>query len=232
MQSGATLPIPTLILGLAATMSLCAGASPSAIDGGRSSAQDDDGFVPLIASHDGRYHKAGWKHHGPGYFALDPDTGVLESHGGMGLFVYAEQEFSDFILELEFKTSKRDSNSGVFLRLPEVPSSNEYIRHSFEVQIDDGARKGVHRTGAIYDAEPASRLAARPTGQWNHYRITFIGNHLTVELNGEVVVDWDAEPRGKVRDFASRGYVGLQNHDHDSSVWFRNIRVKDLSDGS
>lgn len=232
MRSDSKLPLPAMVLGLAAAMALCAGSGSSVANGGERAGQDSDGFVPLIGRHDGRYHKAGWNHYGPGYFVLDPDTGVLESHGGMGLFWYAQRELADFIVELEFKTSNPDSNSGVFLRVPEVPSSDQYIYHSFEIQIADGERKGVHRTGAIYDAEPSSHLASRPTGEWNHYRITFIGNHLTVELNGEVVVDWDAEPRGKVRDFASRGYFGLQNHDHDSSVWFRNIRVKDLSGGS
>ena len=33
---------------------------------------------------------------------------------------------------------------------------------------------------------------------------------------------------GKVEDFARRGYVGLQNHDDDSPVYFRNIFVKEL----
>ena len=48
-------------------------------------------------------------------------------------------------------------------------------------------------------------------------------------LNGAQVTDWVAEPRGKIRDFASSGYIGLQNHDWDTSVYFRNIRVKKLN---
>ena len=49
-----------------------------------------------------------------------------------------------------------------------------------------------------------------------------------MEVNGQQVVDWDAEPRGKVRDFADRGYIGLQNHDRDTRTFFRNIFVKSL----
>ena len=49
-----------------------------------------------------------------------------------------------------------------------------------------------------------------------------------MELNGQQVLDWDAEPRGKVEDFAPRGYVGLQNHDDQSPVSFRNIFLKKL----
>ena len=47
-------------------------------------------------------------------------------------------------------------------------------------------------------------------------------------LNGETVLDWEAEPRGKVADFAPVGYIGLQNHDDVSPVYFRNIRVREL----
>ena len=60
-------------------------------------------------------------------------------------------------------------------------------------------------------------------------RITFVGDHISVEINDENVVDWDAEPRGKVEDFAARGYIGLQNHDRDTRTMFRNIFVKSLN---
>jgi hypothetical protein len=42
------------------------------------------------------------------------------------------------------------------------------------------------------------------------------------------VLDWEAEPRGKVRDFASEGYIGLQNHDSRSPVYFRNVFIKEI----
>lgn len=184
------------------------------------------GYEQILKSHDGVYSKHGWNHYGPGHFELDPETGVLKSHGGMGLLWYAK-ELGDFVLELEYKCESKTTNSGVFLRVPEVPSSDDYIFHSFEVQIDD-AGEGVHRTGGVYDAEAPAELASKPPGEWNHYKITFQGNRITVELNGKKVTDWEAEPRGKVVDFAPRGYVGLQNHDDLSPVYFRNVYLKEL----
>jgi hypothetical protein len=184
-------------------------------------------FVDLLASRGGRYSKAGWNHYGPGYFDLDAETGVLTGHGGMGLLWYSVQEFSDFELELEFRCSGETTNSGVFLRVPDVPTSDDYIYHSFEVQIYD-AGEGIHMTGAVYDAEAPSHLASNPPGEWNLFRISFEGNHISVDLNGERVLDWEAEPRGKVEDFAPRGYIGLQNHDEESPAAFRNVRVRTL----
>lgn len=223
----ARLPIPAILFALAAIVALGVG-----LGGARASAvAQDDGFQDLLGRRDdGSYHKGGWNHYGPGYFELDADTGVLASHGGMGLFWYSAREYSDFELELEFKTSKTESNSGVFVRVPGVPSSDAYIYHSFEIQIHDAGAVSVNGTGAVYDAAPPTHVASKSTGEWNKYRIRFVGDQITVWLNGEQVLDWAAEPRGKVEDFAASGYIGLQNHDHDSSVYFRNIRVKDLSD--
>jgi hypothetical protein len=197
------------------------------VPAGQEVAAMQDGFEQILTQQDGRYSKHGWNHYGPGYFDLDPETGVLTSHGGMGLLWYAVKPYSDFVLELEYKCSDERTNSGIFLRVPGVPSSDDYIYHSFEVQIDDRG-EGIHHTGGVYDAEAPSAVAAKPPGEWNRYRITFQGNHITVILNDTQVLDWDAEPRGKVADFAPRGYIGLQNHDDESAVSFRNISVKEL----
>lgn len=186
-----------------------------------------EGYVQLLRTPDGRFTKAGWNHYGPGHFELDPVTGVLTSRGGMGLLWYSVRDFGDFVLDLEYRCTDERTNSGVFVRVPEVPTSNDYIFHSFEVQIMDGA-EGVHQTGAVYDAEPPTHLASKAPGEWNRMRITFVGSRLEVEINGEKVVDWEAEPRGKVVSFAQRGYIGLQNHDDRSPVYFRNLFVKDL----
>jgi len=186
-----------------------------------------EGFDEILSCWDGKFSKHGWNHYGPGYFVLDEKTGVLKSQGGMGLFWFSRKKYGDFILELEFRCSQMDTNSGVFLRVPEIPTSDDYIYHSFEVQVYD-CGSGVHKTGAVYDAEAPRSDAFKPTGEWNHYKITFRGGRIQVELNGTEVIDWEVEPRGKVRDFAREGYIGLQNHDSISPVYFRNIYVKEI----
>ena len=187
-----------------------------------------DGFVPLIGEwENGGFNKHGWNHYGPGYFTLDHEAGILTAHGGMGLLWHSEL-YGDFVLRLEFDTSVPESNSGIFVRVPNVPVSDDYIYHSFEVQIHGTADEAIHRTGGVYDAKPPSAHVERPPGEWNEMEISFIGDRITVVLNGTQVVDWAAEPRGKIEDFAEQGFIGLQNHDWDTSVYFRNIRVKKL----
>jgi sugar phosphate isomerase/epimerase len=185
-----------------------------------------EGYEQILKQENRRYTKHGWNHYGPGYFILDETSGVLKSQGGMGLLWYSKR-YKDFILELDYRCADKFTNSGVFLRIPESVINNDYIYHSFEIQIDD-ASKGIHKTGAVYDAAAPQVEASRAPGDWNHFKISFIGNHIQVELNGVLVLDWKAEPRGKVKDFANEGYIGLQNHDSRSPVYFRNIYVKEL----
>jgi sugar phosphate isomerase/epimerase len=183
-------------------------------------------YTGLLPRSNGRYSKHGWNHYGPGHFELDEKTGVLKSQGGMGLLWYSVRKWRDFVLDLEFKCAQKNTNSGVFYRIPDVPTSDDYIYHSFEVQIYD-AGDGPHKTGAIYDAEPALQDASKPVGDWNHLRIACQGRRVQVELNGVKVVDWEMEPRGKIKDFAAEGYIGLQNHDSIAPVYFRNIFAKE-----
>jgi sugar phosphate isomerase/epimerase len=185
------------------------------------------GFRRLLEKSRGRYHKHGWNHYGPGYFILDPERGILKSQGGMGLFWFSRKEFRDFILTVDFMSAKEDTNSGIFLRVPEVPVSDDYIYHSFEIQIYHAGEE-KHKTGAVYDVKAPDSNAYKPAEQWNHLKMTFDGDHLEIEINGTMVLDWNAVPGGKVKDFARKGYIGLQNHDSRSPVYFRNVFIKEL----
>lgn len=181
----------------------------------------------ILKRSDGRYSKHGWNHYGPGYFELDEKKGIMKGQGGMGLFWYSVKKYKDFTLELDFKCSEKNTNSGIFLRIPDIPTNNDYIYHSFEIQIYDSG-DGIHKTGAVYDAEPPRVDAFKEPGEWNHFKIIFKGDRIQVELNSTEVIDWNAEPKGKVKDFAKEGYIGLQNHDSRSPVYFRNIFIKEL----
>jgi sugar phosphate isomerase/epimerase len=186
-----------------------------------------ENYDQILRRSDWRYSKHGWNHYGPGYFELDEKTGVLKSQGGMGLLWYTAKRYRDFVLELDYRCAQINTNSGVFVRVPEVPASDDYIYHSFEVQISDEG-KGIHGTGAIYDAQAPDRNASKPTGEWNHMKVTCQGKNIKVEINGAPVVDWNMEPRGKIKDFSLEGYLGLQNHDSIAPVFFRDVFVKEL----
>ncbi len=183
-------------------------------------------YQQLLSRSDGSYEKHGWNHYGPGWFECDLKTGILKGQGGMGLLWYGKK-FKDFIVECDYLCSTKETNSGIFVRVPEVPVSDDYIYHSIEVQIYD-AGEGIHATGAAYDIQAPSAFPAKPAGEWNHIKIEFKGVHLKIELNGVLIMDWNSVPGGKVKDLSPEGYIGLQNHDSTSPPFFRNIYIKEL----
>ena len=125
-----------VLLGLVTGLALAGSGAPTEIGAAPTSRAQDlesEGYERLLQQRrDGTFTKAGWNHYGPGYFELDEQNGILTSHGGMGLFWYSVREFGDFRLELDFMTDLERANSGVFLRVPGLLSSNDYISHSFE----------------------------------------------------------------------------------------------------
>ncbi len=43
---------------------------------------------------------------------------MLESFGAYGLYFYVKEQFSNFVLRLDWRVARRDDNSGVFIRTP------------------------------------------------------------------------------------------------------------------
>lgn len=173
----------------------------------------------------------GWRMAGPGGFR-QLSAGVVESHGGSGVFWYAGEVFDDFMLTVEWRITSIEDNSGVFIRCPPLTDSPQpAIERGYELQIDDRGldpQKGalgspLHLTGAIYQLAPAIRGCSRPVGEWNAFEIVADGPTIAVRLNGQDV----SRLVGASRE--ARGHIGLQNHHEGSAVQFRSLRVAPLN---
>jgi hypothetical protein len=175
----------------------------------------------------------GWVMVGPGRFVVE--DGLLKTEGGMGLLYYDGEKLGDTTLRVVFKTAADRSNSGVFIRLPEKPKDPWFAVHNgYEVQIQQGG-DDWHCTGAIYSLSKAVKRNQNPKGEWNTMDIVLKGQNTTIYLNGEKINEFDGgqevperkrwyEPaRGPRPDY---GYIGLQNHDANSVVYFREVSVK------
>ena len=175
----------------------------------------------------------GWKMTGPGHFLIE--NGLMKTEGGMGLLYYEGSKFGNATIRVVFKTKGKNDNSGVFIRLPEPPRDPWYgVHNGYEVQIDSGG-DDWHSTGAIYSLSKVTARNQKPAGQWNVMEIQVQGQVTKVKVNGKLVntfngnqpvparKQWYEPVRGPRPD---SGYVGLQNHDEDSTVYFKEISVK------
>ena len=173
-------------------------------------------------------------------YVLDPSD---KKNNGL----VSNKHYHSFILSLEWKVDK-GGNSGIFWALNEDPKYSVPYLTAPEVQvIDDEYYYGgdkenrKHMNGSVYDMVAPSMLAANPTGEWNKYviEINYKKNIGNVNLNGKDVSTFPL--RGKKWNemienskfktwdgFAKteKGPIALQ--DHDTRVYYRNIKIKEL----
>jgi hypothetical protein len=193
----------------------------------------DPGFRPL-----GTGGLSGWQMAGFGGF-IELGANITETVDGIGLLWFTKEQFTDFVLRVDWRASFPDDNSGVFIRFPALVGNQNpaddwktAVDQGYEIQIDDTGKNPVvtpntfgdplHITGSVYKLAPATTVASKPLGQWNSYEITAKGNSITVVLNGQQVSQLLNANR------SPKGYIGLQNHHFGSRVQFRNLRIKPL----
>jgi HEAT repeat protein len=142
---------------------------------------------------------------------------------GKGDNLCSVRDYGDFEMIVDWRITK-DGDSGI------------YLRGSPQVQIWDPARTDVGAqvgSGGLYNNQknPSKPLvfADNPVGEWNTFRITMVGDKVTVFLNGTKVVDnvtmenyWD-----RAQPIFPREAIELQAHGTDLA--FRDIYVRELN---
>jgi len=157
--------------------------------------------------------------------------------------IITREEFQDFELSLEWKTSPQ-GNSGIFFSVVEGKHQAVYETGP-EYQIIDEAGwpdplEDWQKAAANYAMHPASKAKKiKPVGEYNSSRIVVNKGHVEHWLNGRKVVEyqlWTPEweklvKAGKWKDYpdygrARKGHLALQ--DHGNVTWFRNIKVRKI----
>ena len=151
---------------------------------------------------------------------------------GHGPYATTDEEFGDIELLIEYKTVPK-ADSGI------------YLRGTPQVQIWDwnqvfDPKKPTRRphlgSGGLFNNTPTTlgrdpaRLADKPFGQWNQFRIRQIGARTWVWLNNRAVVDgavmenyWD-----RTQPLPDKGPIMLQTH--GGEIRWRNIFVREIGE--
>ena len=187
----------------------------------------EDGFTTLF---DGK-SLDGWTVGGPAA-SVSVENGTIKTNGEPAHLFYAgpvkNHDFKDFELKLEVMT-KAGSNSGVYFHTEFQEKG--WPAKGFEAQVNNTFEKDPRKTGSLYAVKDVTAAPVKDD-EWWEYDILVKGNAVTLKVNGKTTVEWtqpegfdvEKQPGRKI----GRGTFALQAHDKDSTVYFRNIRVKPL----
>jgi len=147
---------------------------------------------------------------------------------------YTREKIGNTTLRVVYKISAENANSGVFIRIPIEPKSeDDAINKGIEVQIDNSG-DDYHCTGVLYSMTKAMARPYKPIGEWNTLEITLRGLRTIVKLNGVLVTDYDgvSPVPPKARQYEpdrgprpESGYIAIQHHGGNATVTFKEISL-------
>ncbi|MEN8251393.1 MAG: DUF1080 domain-containing protein, partial [Bacteroidota bacterium] len=194
----------------------------------------DEDFVSLF---NGK-NLDGWQGNKTDYYAENGELVVNPKMGGHGN-LFTGKEYSDFIFRFEFKLTP-GANNGLGIRAP-LEGDAAYV--GMELQILDNTApiyanlKKYQYHGSVYGTIAAKRGFQESVGEWNTQEVIVNGTKIKITLNSEVILDGDiayardhGTKDGKDHPGLKRnkGFIGFLGH--GSELYFRNIRIKDLSE--
>jgi hypothetical protein len=174
----------------------------------------------------------GWEPVGDGLWTVMRDGTLLGQRGPKSehqAWLYTRKEFGEFDLHLEWWT-RLGGNSGISLRdtsrarwavPPEWDAKRTPSHIGYEIQIIEGYKES-YPSGSIYLFDKASPGFQRAS-DWNSFDIECRDDAIRVKLNGRLVSQHPGDP---VRP--KTGPIGLQLHDRNSVVMFRDIRIREI----
>jgi lysophospholipase L1-like esterase len=199
----------------------------------RFAAADELTFAPLFNGRD----LAGWVD-----VNCAPDTftvkeGMIVCSGKPTGVLRTAKRYENYVLELEYRHLHAGGNAGLFVHSDPLTARGQPFTRSIEVQVMDGVETADYTShGDVFSIHGAtmtpdrphpagwarclpSEKRAKPSPEWNHYRVTCNAGTLKLEVNGKEVSGASAiAPR--------EGFICLEAE--GSEVHFRNLRIAEM----
>jgi hypothetical protein len=172
------------------------------------------------------------------------EDGCLKNeHGVHGGDLVTTQQFTEFDLKFEWRISP-GGNSGVKYLVKEGTSGKAGVGFEYQVLDDEkneDAQNGPNRqAGALYALiAPSDAKHLRPVGEFNEGEIMVRGNQVEQWLNGAKIVECELGSTAlkeaiakskfaKITWFGQKRPTVILLQDHGDTVWFRNLKIKEL----
>jgi|GEM_PF-621640 len=151
------------------------------------------------------------------------EDGILEVRSGpekKGSILWTKKEYTDFIIEADFRFGEGIVDSGIFLR------SMDQIQIGISGSLKRDMTASPYIPGKGYPVEAKGVAELLKMKDWNHLKTEVRGMTYTCWLNGSKVMTYTSDT-GK-----AKGPIGLQLHPgKEMSISFKNIRIAELKPG-
>jgi hypothetical protein len=141
-------------------------------------------------------------------------------------------DFKNFELMVDVMTAP-NSNGGIYFHTEFQETG--FPRKGFEVQVNTTHRDPI-KSGSLYHVKDIGENEIKgitKDNEWFTEHIIVQDKTVTIKLNGKEVVkwtqpaDWNGGREGAGR-MLGHGTIALQGHDPNSTVYYKNIRIKPL----
>lgn len=193
----------------------------------------DEGWRPLFNGRD----LSGWVNVNCAPNTFTVQDGMIVSTGVPTGVMRTDRQYENFELELEWRHLRPGGNAGLFVWSAPMTAPGTPFAKAIEVQVLDG-RNSEHYTshGDVFSIHGATfkpdrphpggwmrslpgEQRAKPSPEWNHYRVLCSNGVVQLAVNGKVVSGGtESKPR--------KGYICLESE--GSPCHFRNLRLREL----
>ena len=142
--------------------------------------------------------------------------------------------FKNFELNVDVMTHHL-ANSGIYFHT--AHQKEGWLDQGYEVQINSTHRgangyKEVKKGGSLYGVRNVYKAFTKDS-VWYNLNLRVEGRNVQIKMNNQLMVDY-IEPinpsKGQNKKVLSSGTFALQGHDPESTVFFKNIKIKILED--
>jgi len=197
----------------------------------------EPGFTSLFNGKD----FTGWTIAGPAESFTIQDGAIVANGAASHAYYTGEvrkHSFRDFELKVDVMT-RPGSNGGIYMLTEfqevggNVRASGRFPSKGFEVQVNNSHTDRA-RTGSLYHVQDVLDTSPAKDDEWFTEHIIVKGHTITVNVNGKQTVqwtqpaDWNGGREGPGRSITGPGTIALQAHDPNSTVYYKNIRIKPL----
>jgi enterochelin esterase-like enzyme len=143
---------------------------------------------------------------------------------------FMNHAFRNFELKVDVM-AKNSSNGGIYVLTEFQPTG--FPSKGFEIQVNNTYARDPVKTGSLYHVMDVTEALPKDD-EWFTEHIIVQGDTITTSVNGKQLVkwtqpaDWNGGREGPGRKIAGPGTIALQGHDPNSTVFYKNIRVKPL----